>query len=53
VAVGAGFRLHIQRVDNSVLGRLVTVEDVANGVAFLAGPDSSFITGESLMISVS
>ncbi|RSH85114.1 uncharacterized protein EHS24_006707 [Apiotrichum porosum] len=40
-----------QRVDNSVLGRLVTVEDVANGVAFLAGPDSSFITGESLMIS--
>jgi meso-butanediol dehydrogenase/(S,S)-butanediol dehydrogenase/diacetyl reductase len=33
------------------LGRLETPEDVAKAVAFLAGPDSDFITGEALEVN--
>ncbi len=33
------------------LGRLETPEDVARAVAFLAGPDSDFITGEALEVN--
>lgn len=32
------------------LGRLVTMEDVANTVAFLAGKDSSGITGQTIVV---
>lgn len=32
------------------LGRLSEPEDVANGVAFLAGPDSNYITGQTLEV---
>jgi NAD(P)-dependent dehydrogenase (short-subunit alcohol dehydrogenase family) len=33
------------------LGRLETPNDVARVVAFLAGPESSFITGESIAVN--
>ncbi|MFD3004583.1 SDR family NAD(P)-dependent oxidoreductase [Thermus tengchongensis] len=33
------------------LGRLETPEDVAKAVAFLAGPDSDFLTGEALEVN--
>jgi len=32
------------------LGRIGTVEDVAHAVAFLAGDEASFITGQTLMV---
>lgn len=32
------------------LGRLSTAEDVAAGVAFLAGPDSNYMTGQTLIV---
>ena len=32
------------------LGRLSTPEDVASAVAFLAGPDSDYITGQTLIV---
>jgi NAD(P)-dependent dehydrogenase (short-subunit alcohol dehydrogenase family) len=33
------------------MGRIETAEDVAKAVAFLAGPDSDFITGEALSVN--
>lgn len=36
--------------DNIPLGRMGTTEDIANAVAFLAGPYSDYITGEVLKI---
>ena len=33
------------------LGRLSVPEDVANVVAFLAGPDASYVTGETIVVS--
>jgi NAD(P)-dependent dehydrogenase (short-subunit alcohol dehydrogenase family) len=38
-------------VDDTPLGRLETPEDVARAVAFLAGPDAGFITGEALAVN--
>ena len=38
-------------IDDTPLGRLETPEDVARGVAFLAGPDAGFITGEALAVN--
>lgn len=35
------------------MGRLVQPNDVANLVSFLAGNDSSFISGESILVTVS
>jgi glucose 1-dehydrogenase len=32
------------------LGRIATPEDVANAVAFLVGPEASYITGQSLLV---
>jgi NAD(P)-dependent dehydrogenase (short-subunit alcohol dehydrogenase family) len=37
-------------VDGSGAGRLGTPEDVAGVVAFLAGPDSSYITGNDILL---
>ncbi|BEJ17244.1 hypothetical protein CspHIS471_0606450 [Cutaneotrichosporon sp. HIS471] len=39
------------RIKVTPMGRLVQAEDVANLVAFLAGPDSGFISGESIVVS--
>ena len=33
------------------LGRISVPEDVSNVVAFLSGPDASYITGETLVVS--
>jgi NAD(P)-dependent dehydrogenase (short-subunit alcohol dehydrogenase family) len=41
------------RVKVTPMGRLVEATDVANLVSFLAGPDSNFISGESIVVSVS
>jgi meso-butanediol dehydrogenase/(S,S)-butanediol dehydrogenase/diacetyl reductase len=38
-------------VADTPMGRLETPEDVAVAVAFLAGPDARFITGESLAVN--
>ncbi|HEX7161231.1 MAG TPA: SDR family NAD(P)-dependent oxidoreductase [Trebonia sp.] len=38
-------------VDDTPLGRLETPHDVARAVAFLAGPDVGFITGEALAVN--
>ncbi|BEI86283.1 hypothetical protein CcaverHIS002_0605700 [Cutaneotrichosporon cavernicola] len=39
------------RLKGAPMGRLVQAEDVSNLVAFLAGPDSGFISGESIVVS--
>lgn len=38
-------------VADTPLGRIETAEDVARAIAFLLGPDSSFITGEALSVN--
>jgi meso-butanediol dehydrogenase / (S,S)-butanediol dehydrogenase / diacetyl reductase len=38
-------------IDDTPLGRLETPGDVARAVAFLAGPDARFITGEALAVN--
>ncbi len=38
-------------VDDTPLGRLEAPEDVARVVAFLAGPDARFITGEAIAVN--
>lgn len=38
-------------IDDTPLGRLQTPHDVARAVAFLAGPDARFITGEALAVN--
>ncbi len=38
-------------IRDTPLGRIETAEDVARAVAFLAGPDSEFITGEALSVN--
>lgn len=38
-------------IDDTPLGRLESPEDVARAVAFLAGPDAGFITGEALAVN--
>ena len=38
-------------IDDTPLGRLETPADVARAVAFLAGPDARFITGEALAVN--
>jgi NAD(P)-dependent dehydrogenase (short-subunit alcohol dehydrogenase family) len=42
------FELYIK---DTPLGRIETAEDVARAIAFLLGPDSSFITGEALAVN--
>lgn len=39
-----------QRLDATPLGRIGTVDDIANGVLFLASDESSFMTGSELVI---
>ena len=38
-------------VSDTPLGRIETAEDVARAVAFLAGPDAAFVTGEALAVN--
>jgi meso-butanediol dehydrogenase/(S,S)-butanediol dehydrogenase/diacetyl reductase len=38
-------------VEDTPLGRLETPDDVAQVIAFLAGPDAAFITGEALAVN--
>jgi NAD(P)-dependent dehydrogenase (short-subunit alcohol dehydrogenase family) len=40
-----------QWIDDTPLGRLETPPDVARAVAFLAGPDARFVTGEALAVN--
>ena len=40
-----------QRGANIPLGRISQPDDVANVVAFLASPDASYITGETIVVS--
>ena len=39
-----------QFAQNITLKRLSESEDVANVVAFLAGPDSTYITGQTIVV---
>ena len=39
------------RSDGIPLGRISVSKDVSNVVAFLSGPDASYITGETLVVS--
>ena len=39
-----------RRIDATPLGRIGTVDDIANGVLFLASDESSFMTGSELVI---
>jgi len=39
-----------KRIARTPIGRLGQVEDIANAAVFLAGDDSSFMTGESMLI---
>ncbi|GMK57191.1 hypothetical protein CspeluHIS016_0400250 [Cutaneotrichosporon spelunceum] len=48
---GAEGTLTQSRVSVTPMGRLVRADDVANLVSFLAGPDSGFISGESIVVS--
>ena len=43
-----GMRQH--RIDATPLGRIGTVDDIANGVLFLASDEASFMTGSELVI---
>jgi meso-butanediol dehydrogenase / (S,S)-butanediol dehydrogenase / diacetyl reductase len=45
--VGATYKKY---VDGIALGRAQTPEDVAGLVAFLAGPDSDYMTGQAPLI---
>ena len=38
------------RIDATPLGRIGTVDDIANGVLFLASDEASFMTGSELVI---
>jgi len=38
-------------IDDTPLGRLEEPEDVARAIAFLAGPDAGFLTGEALAVN--
>lgn len=40
-----------QRCEPIPLGRIAEPEDVANAVAFLAGPDAAYITAETLIVA--
>lgn len=42
--------LHTEGWDNVALGRLSKPEDVAKAVSFLAGPDSDYITGQTIIV---
>jgi 3-oxoacyl-[acyl-carrier protein] reductase len=39
-----------KRIARTPVGRLGQVEDIANAAVFLAGDDSGFMTGESMLI---
>jgi meso-butanediol dehydrogenase/(S,S)-butanediol dehydrogenase/diacetyl reductase len=41
----------LSRASGIPLGRISVPEDVSNVVAFLAGPDASRITGETVVVS--
>ena len=49
-AIDKGERDVSALTDNSALGRMVTPEDVARAVAFLASEDASAITGINLPV---
>ena len=42
--------LRQMRIDNTPVGRIGTVDDIANGVLFLASDEASFMTGSELVI---
>ena len=39
-----------RRIDATPIGRIGTVDDIANGVLFLASDEASFMTGSELVI---
>jgi 3-oxoacyl-[acyl-carrier protein] reductase len=46
----ANEKLRDKIVGEVLLGRLGTVEDIAAAVAFLAGPEASWVTGKVLTV---
>ena len=48
--ITAGGKLLDDYLEQTPLGRVGTVDDIANAVRFLAGPESGWITGERLAI---
>ena len=42
--------VHELRISRTPLGRMGTPEDIAAGILYLAGDESSFVTGSELVI---
>lgn len=50
VRINVNAEMEAKRVARTPIGRLGEVEDIANAACFLASEESSFITGESLLV---
>jgi 3-oxoacyl-[acyl-carrier protein] reductase len=50
VSINVDDTMRAKRIARTPMGRLGRVDDIAAAALFLAGDDSTFITGESLLV---